>query len=219
MCPSGFVERARLASLLTLTACGDPLADGTYPGSPLFQISGTVYADASQAPPIEGVQVTLLWGPNDEGSWQESLGLNTTFPSRFELTLYAPPPTDLMSPLGAGLGVGSPVLYTDDDHDGVFDRDRDTLVGGSEDKLVLYVGDEAEITDTGSQWAAELGYHMVQLTEGDCLSTLEAAEETDPQSVDLFLSTQSASPLVGCAETDEPPRRPGIRSPRLAPPA
>ena len=37
MCPSGFVERARLASLLTLTACGDPLAAGTYPGAPLVR--------------------------------------------------------------------------------------------------------------------------------------------------------------------------------------
>lgn len=219
MCPSGFVDRARLASLLTLTACGDPLAAGTYPGAPLFELGGTVYTDASEAPPVEGVQVTLLWGPNDEGSWQESIGVNTTFPARFSLTLYAPPPTDLMSPLGAGLGVGSPVLYTDDDLDGVFDRDRDTLVGGSDDKLVLYVGDEAEITDTASLWAAEPGYHMVRLTEGDCLSTLEAAEETDPQSVDLFLSTQSASPLVGCAETEEPRRRTGLRTPPQAPPA
>ena len=202
MSPSGFADRAAPLALLSALGCGDPLVDGRYPGEPLFEVAGTVTADADEAPPSEGVRVTALWGPSDTLDWQGSVGLDTTFPARFALTLYAPPPdgTD-DTPLGPGLSLGALVLYTDDDHDGAFVRDSDSLVGGSEDRLLVYRHEDAEgAPDSAPSWPDEPGYHMARLVGGDCLTALSTLEEVDPMEVSLYLSTAAAAPLVGCTE-------------------
>lgn len=206
MSRSGSADAAAWILLLSALGCGDPLVGGLYPGEPLFQISGQVQVESDQEQPSKGVQVSALWGPEDELDWQTTIDLSTTFPDRFLMTLYAPPPSGVDdTPLGPGLSVGALVLYVNDDGEVGFSRGSDTLVGGSGDQLLIYVSEDAAEADTGVAWSSTPGYHTGRLVRGDCLTVASAIEETDPLDVKLYLSDAAAAPLAGCGPDSEGP--------------
>lgn len=207
MSRSGFVEALALVALGA--GCGDPLAGGDYKGDPLYEISGVIYADADIAPPTRGVRVTILWGPSDaEDDWGgASIGLATTFPSRFDLQVFAPPPNaNGATPMGLGLSVGSPVLYVDNDGDQAYNRDVDDVVGGAADALLVYTWEEGAVFDSAEAFLVEPGYHMASLgPDTRCLDEDTVLLEADPGEVALYLSDTTFAPLMGCDQQEPPP--------------
>jgi hypothetical protein len=141
------------ATLLALGACGDPLADGSWRGRPLLTLEGWVhlavtpeaYADLDWLREGE-LRAALFWAPTRGSSYslaravEQDVSAVGSFPARFALTIHEPPPDALLHLTEAGtpFAVGLVVAYRDLDGDGRWDRDAERLVGGVEDRFVLY---------------------------------------------------------------------------------
>lgn len=203
MRPSGFVS-------LLLVACGDGVVSARYPGEPLFELSGLVYYDEGADLPESPLMATILWDRSDEVSLahQTTLEVETTFPARYRMALYAPPDEDTLSqadPYAPVMAVGAVVLYADDASDGDYDEGDDELIGGSDDVVLVYIAQEASPPALGRAATAgppdpgldlDLGFHAVGY-EGDCVGQGEVWEVASDE-VDLYVSSSEYSPLYGC---------------------
>ncbi len=154
-----FARLAVATLLATVTsACGDPLVSGDYRGEPLAIIEGDVLFvdDVSAELPSAPLRVAVFWSTGDAlqdeslevvDSLQEQVVTTGSFPARYSIFLYTPPPVSLLEPLPGSeqlAAVGMVVLYLDIDgnqrwsgQEGVFEP----LIGGPEEEVILYAPD------------------------------------------------------------------------------
>ncbi len=185
------------ASLLVLLGCGDGLVDGSYPGEPVFTISGLVrYEDAGEELPEEPIIAGIMWEGLDEDEDIDlgpALRIATTFPARYQLDLFAAPPESL-EPTLESAWLAMPVLYADSGGDEFFDPAIDEVWGGAQGGWVLYTEetwsptppDDAEPPpgDAPEIPVFEPGFHVVYFEDG-CPGSMPTAG--DALDFDLYV--------------------------------
>jgi hypothetical protein len=116
---------------LALVGCGDPVADGRYPGEPLFVLEGRIEGDAGTSS-IRAPYLGVVWfAPTwewDELRPQVATSLvpvrDTSFPGDFRLELFDPPPVfEGETIVGGQMVIGTVVALDDVDGNGRFDFD------------------------------------------------------------------------------------------------
>lgn len=106
----------------------------------------------------------------------------STFPARYELELFTPPPEDVVFPAdGSGeYAVGLILVYVDENNDRVWNDDIDRLVGGAPDRALVYTPEGATSDFFGTLGA---GFHRVRIPREDghdpCTSKLHTELTTD----------------------------------------
>jgi hypothetical protein len=181
-----------------LAACGEPLVGADYQGEPLMVLSGQVLMEDALPVPQGEVRVAVFWSSQGEHGHQhqQQTQVSTSFPSRYTLTLFTPPPDEVLyqpphtpSPVAIGL----PMLYDDADFSGSFDGGEEVL-GGSLDVLVFYSAESlghqpppADDTDDpqgeGPREAIEPGFHAVQQLGQSCDQGDLVLTQVDPTTV------------------------------------
>jgi len=145
-----FVAAARCTALAgVLGGCG-PLADGAYLGEPLFTLRGNVLTGDGLDYGDEDLRVSVFWAGDDHTTEERNVALTTSFPARYELSIYAYPPDEAMLDApwsGGAYAVGLPLLYLDEDGDGRWSEDTDPLVGGASEEVVLFAEDPGDEVD------------------------------------------------------------------------
>lgn len=131
-----------LAALLS-AACTHALVGAEYRGDVLLELSGTVEITDDATWPEGSLRVAVFWYAPGQGLVEEqSVQATTDFPARYTLRLYSPPPNSSLRPPpwgGAGqVAVGVPLLYQDSDGSGHWDPEREQVVGGSDQALLVY---------------------------------------------------------------------------------
>lgn len=175
--------------------CSDPLVDGNYRGEPLLEIRGKVQLlanDSAKTPrtgwgwhdprddqaatidlPPGDLRLALVWSidgldkkPRDAVTGVEQQTVTTTsFPSRYAIALYAPPPDDLLADAKGGEGryaLGLLVVYADANGDGEWGTDEDELIGGAPGRGVIYTPTGVTSSVLGTH---DRGYHRVKVRE------------------------------------------------------
>ncbi len=201
--PATFAERAALP-LLLLFGCGDPLVGADYHGEPLLELAGEVLMEEPLGDDADDLRVAVFWaGPEPDGTDELVVTTTTAFPAQYTLTLYQPPDEDALldPPFGHGqVAVGAPMLYLDTDDDETWDRDSESVIGGSQGVLILYVTEaqDAERPDeapTGKPEEGdppprlEAGYHTVEQLGETCDHKALTLEEVDPAMISLALGS------------------------------
>lgn len=152
--------------ILVLAGCGDPLVDARYQGEPLLEVSGSVLSDFTpeELALTDGpLAVTLDWAELDEAETppKVAVAITTNFPARYTLRIYEPPPKNAYFDApwsdGAKVAIATPILFMDEDRDGVWDADSEQVVGGAHDIVLLHTKsplriDAVEPPDSGWAW-------------------------------------------------------------------
>ena len=205
---------SRLQSVLlglSLVACGDPLVGAGYQGVPLMQLGGQVIIDDVMDEPQGEIRVAVYWSSRGEHGLehQQETRVGTSFPANYTLTLYTPPPDEVLYQpphAGAPMAIGVPIVYDDIGGDGGF-SDGDTVLGGSQDVLILYAMEAEEHQpppdgggggpdDTGGPGPGddpgpgngeplEAGYHAVSALGGSCDAEYLVLNLVDPTEVTM----------------------------------
>ncbi|MEN0062287.1 MAG: hypothetical protein AAGA48_09050 [Myxococcota bacterium] len=119
--------------------CGS-VVDGAYLGEPLFRLDGNVFEDELDASTVE-VSVAIVWtqAASPEVRSQPVL-VQTSFPARYTLDVFAPPDPSAVQPLSGTAGVeaavGDIVLFDDQDGDARWGGEEPILGGAFEAALV-----------------------------------------------------------------------------------
>jgi hypothetical protein len=172
------VKRALLALCLALAACGTPLVEDTFLGTPLFRAEGSVTnAGQRPAPAEDPLRLSLFWiGFDSRGEPTQPVEQRTALDSglgRFDMRVFGTPPERALRfsgiAGGAPLGLALIVLYADENanqalnsYTPLAEGGPDLVVGASATHLVAYA---AAPIPAGSP-AAELlgpiaaGYHL-----------------------------------------------------------
>ena len=167
-----------IALALTLplsSACGDALVDAQWRGEALFTINGFVYLalspeefEATDYLQDGELRTALFWAPTRGSSYslagavEQDVSAVGSFPARFALTIYAPPPTELLRPdpeTSADFAVGLLVAYRDINGNDQWDRATERFVGGATDRFVLYVPNGIANTAFGR---LDAGFHRIK---------------------------------------------------------
>ncbi len=182
---------ARVALLALLFAgCSDALVGTDYHGEPLLELEGKV--EQLEAPgftgkwgesgnqkwempggpaPEEGdLKLAMFWSKGGTDGEEDSLFAaveqhavtTSTFPARYQLTLYQPPPASLLHTDEDGSGryaIGLLIVYVDLDHDGRWNAEVDKLVGGAPGRALAYTDTGAESVHFGTLGP---GYHRLR---------------------------------------------------------
>lgn len=138
-----YAERTPLVFLL-LAGCGS-LAGGDYRGEVMLRIEGQVLVDDA-ASLDSSIGVALLWTNGQPSAAElQSVVVGTSFPARYDLKLYRPPPAATRLPLlgvdNLQASIGQIVLYEDRNGDGRWNRRNEPVVGGAYDSAVVWVDD------------------------------------------------------------------------------
>lgn len=165
-----------LLALSLMVSCGEPAVDGRWPGEALFTLSGTVRLEperiATPEPPSGTLRVGIFWAATKgatlslEAAIEQEVAATATFPARFEVRIYVPPPPTLLhgSEDGEGRIARALVLaYLDQDADRAWDRDREPLVGGAAGVMLVYSPEGLSGADFGPLTA---GYHAIRMGGG-----------------------------------------------------
>ncbi len=189
---------AVIATVGAATACSDALVDIDYHGEPLLELEGKVeqleapgFTGAWGVPgkqtwgtpdgeaPSEGdLQLAMFWSAGAADGDKDSLVTaveqqavtTSSFPARYRLTLYRPPPEALMHTDEDGAGrytIGLLVVYVDLDRDGTWNAEVDKLVGGAPGRAIAYTDTGADSVHFGH---LESGYHRLResKSKGKC---------------------------------------------------
>lgn len=187
-----------------LQGCGDGLYDATYAGEPLFEISGVVRYETDEELPTDTLDVTIAWGmlASEEQAYESLVEVETAFPGRYSLRVFAPPPDETLQASDAGIGIafGVPLLV-------LRDTDPPEPVGGSSTFILIYVEseivppDDAPLTPDGTApptWAA--GFQVAEIRDGQCADTKLPYSQGVADAVDLYVTADvSASAFIDCA--------------------
>lgn len=183
--------------------CGDGLYDATYPGEPLFEISGVVRYETDEDLPTDTLDVAIVWGAaaGEEQVFESLIKVETAFPGRYALQIFAPPPDDTMrdSETGVGVAFGVPLLV-------LRDTDPPEPVGGSSSFIVLYLESEMVPPDDAPPlpngeappiWPA--GFQIAEIQPEQCADTKLPYTQAAADSVDLYVTADvSASAFIDC---------------------
>lgn len=198
-----------MASWVALAACGAPLHGADYPGQPMMQLAGQVLIEDPLPTPQGEVRVAVFWSSQGEHGeqHQQETAVSTAFPARYSLTLYTPPPDEVLYQpphMSSPAAVGLPMLYDDVDLDGVFDA-TEQLLGGSQDVLILYAlesmghlpppGDDTDEPEDDTDDPPvgdppnplEPGYHAVRQLGSSCDEDDLVLTEVDPADVSMVV--------------------------------
>lgn len=127
---------AAAALTIVLAACGDPLFDDQYRGTPLFHIDGKVDSAEGATSDVTDLRLALFFNPRTLDStrpdeWVELSASATTItqiPSPYTMNIFALPSEALLihNPDGtaAGYGVARILAYRDRSHNGRRDPDE-----------------------------------------------------------------------------------------------
>ncbi|MFO0744504.1 MAG: hypothetical protein U1F43_02380 [Myxococcota bacterium] len=189
-----------------VAACGDAVVDGTWPGEALFQLEGWVELEAGTSTLLgdghrdQGeLRVGIFWTPTKgtdfqlETAVEQEVSTAGTFPARFTVTLYEPPPDSLLHAVADGSGQVAQALllaYLDQDGDGQWDRASEILVGGAAQRVILYTPDGIVSDALGTLGP---GFHRVVPT-GVCDSGAGARFAADTEA-DIDLTVSMAFPV------------------------
>lgn len=117
-----------LLLLLLLSACGDGLVDGSYRGEPYLQVSGLFRGTTGEATvrsPHLGILWTTTW-PEERLESQLTPILASPLSSTFSFEVWdLPPRSALMWLCGAGVAIGTLVVYDDVNEDGRIEMEFD----------------------------------------------------------------------------------------------
>ena len=182
--------------LLTLfaVACADALVDLDYHGEPLFHLEGKVEqlespgftgtwgapgaqswdAEEEEALAQGQLQLAVFWSPDTKdakatgtvAAVEQQAVTTAAFPARYQLTLYRPPPANLLhqDPDGQGrYAIGLVIIYVDMDRNGVWNPEIDRLVGGASGRAIAYAPTGADSVHFGH---LEPGYHRLRQVTG-----------------------------------------------------
>jgi len=136
-----------LGLCIAVSGCGDPLRGVEYQGTPMLTVEGQVVIMQSMIDLQGEVRVALYWSSVQEHGQQhqQEVTIDTNFPARYQLTLFTPPPDEVIRENGRmplPVAIGVPLLYEDQDGDGKFDADSDLVLGGAHSALVIYMDGE-----------------------------------------------------------------------------
>lgn len=207
--------RLRSVSVLALcvfASCGEPAVDGRWPGEALFTLSGTVRLEAAPVamgePPSGTLRIGIFWAATKgsalslEAAIEQEVSATATFPSRFEVRIYVPPPRALLHDSEDGQGRLARALilaYLDQDEDRSWDRDREPLVGGAAGVMLVYTPEGLTGADPGPLTA---GYHVVRMGGGCGGPALVADDLTE---VDLTVTMDFPSSALLDLDCDGKP--------------
>lgn len=168
-----------------LSACGEPLVDGDYHGEALFELEGSVllqkdYWETLENPngapfPPGELRLAVFWATNINGPSSQSVEAvdvveqqavtTTSFPAKFKMSLFTPPPAELLAeaPEGEGeVALGLVLVYTDKNGDGRWTREEDALVGGAPAQALVYTPGGASSPQLGD---LSPGYQRLRVRE------------------------------------------------------
>lgn len=112
------------------------------------------------------LQFGIFWaddGEEEEPPTLQSFSLVTTsFPARWTLSIYAPPPAGVVTLDGehGRYGLGLLLVWIDANKNGRWDRGRDPIVGGAINRAVVYTPDGVSHPEVGDLPA---GFHSMSL--------------------------------------------------------
>ncbi|MCB9544942.1 MAG: hypothetical protein H6706_03520 [Myxococcales bacterium] len=112
------------------------------------------------------LRLGLFWArPDDAGAApavQHFALVVASFPARYQLSLYTPPPAEALQRGSASgqYGLGLLLVYLDTDADDRFTPGRDPIVGGAPGRAILYSPGGVRDADLGA-WAA--GFHRLAI--------------------------------------------------------
>lgn len=160
-------RQSLFALALVGAGCGDPLANGSYPGEPILEAGGGVeIRQVNELGMADGrLRVALFWVR--EQGWNDldpSLGVLdipeqdvaiADLPGVYGFRVYDPAPPEVMIDAGEMGGSGDFALaallvYVDAADNHVFDHGDDWLVGSVEDQMYAFTREGAEVPGYGT---------------------------------------------------------------------
>lgn len=226
------MRKLAFIALALLSACGPPLVQESFLGTPVFELGGTVAQANLRIPGDHGeVHLSLLWIGVGADAAAPPVEQRTELDSAlgaYSMTLFEAPPveattfSDLVPPGRLGLAVLA--LYADVDGDGLLDLERDVLLGAGRQHLLAWSSAAIPADAPGARLVGALGpgYQLLeQDVPGECpfVATASCAPEglltpapaTDP--VILTLWPDAEQVLVPAPRVDaDAPEGPSIWS-------
>jgi len=208
-------DRLFIGFAVLAVGCGDPLADGRFPGDPLITLAGSI---RDQSPAAEDddhtaqvssgpLKLAVFWsrgglggvGGEVSGLEQQAIARGI-FPAEFTLAIYAPPhDAALFDAAGGGrLALGLLVAYVDADRDGRYDKNADRVIGGARASALIYSPEGASDPQYGTFGA---GFHRVHFeVEGD--DCAKGGYEVEPAEGALQIVLDTTSPGLALHDVD-----------------
>lgn len=186
----------RLLLLLGLAGCG-ALVDANWLGTPMLTLEGTIYAEALEEIPPESLRVAIFWDRDGGPGTEQVVGTSTSFPARYAMDLYEPPPAAAMIELDGPDGVvrlalGRPMLYADIDGDGAWTEQQDPLMGGSAETVIVFADAASyagiEFASTFIDGELTDGFQLMSSVGDPCVDETFIVRADQKQQTDLVLS-------------------------------
>lgn len=167
--------------ILLLLGC-QPLADPSYRGEVLGLVAGTISSEITPPPPAEVLLLWISWKSDPGTVLGTRAAVEGSFPSRFQVELYDPPPDaalNVLPPADAQraeptLGIAwlvvlaqgaSPTLHRELSHADIKGLSQGAVLGWAEDNVMAWVSADA----AAGTFAAEIlggpaarGFHLMR---------------------------------------------------------
>ncbi|TPV96853.1 MAG: hypothetical protein B7733_02535 [Myxococcales bacterium FL481] len=177
-------------------SCGAGIVDESYRGEPMLRIRGNVSIDDSfvdiERIEREALRIALFWAKrsgdveDDRFVLEDQVVTEGTFPASFQMRIFTPPPAAALGPVvdgeGTGQGqiaVGVVLIYVDANRNRRWDREWETLVGGSVDgRMITYSPSGA--ASQALEWSVPAGFSVMRVIGSWCRDEEEDEEDALP---------------------------------------
>lgn len=145
-CHLRHLRRLCLTALFGVAAggCGDGLAGADFRGDALFTFSGQVASVEQLGAGERDARVSVFWAQDISsttvGLEQASTAVEVSFPSTFQVHIFHPPEAEHFI-TGEPYAIGRLLMYDDVDHSSAWST-GDELLGGAENKVLLYASED-----------------------------------------------------------------------------
>jgi hypothetical protein len=149
-----------------LSACGDPITDPTYRGTPLFEFEGQVEVQGIFPPGQHDIRLAIFWlpeaGKTPPSMWREqpSTSIRVRFPSTFAIKIFQPPRPEDFLVFRQEQAVGRLMLYEDLNGDGQRTRDE-PFVGEAPNQGVVYAREDSDGSGSFTSVAIPKGFNLI----------------------------------------------------------